>query len=61
MFFRDCAGHLERHGLLVLNGAVRGHFTRGRKDTPISPGEHHRPLYAPMGRKKEPAFAAASA
>jgi len=37
LFFRDCKGHLERHGIHA-NGDTRTYFVRGKRDTYEHPG-----------------------
>jgi hypothetical protein len=53
VFERDAHGHLERHGLTGINGNWREYFTKGRKDTPLKPGGHYKPLYQRSRQRKK--------
>jgi len=43
MFWRDCRGHMDRHGI-ATNGDLRSYFTRGPKNVPARPGAHYQPI-----------------
>jgi hypothetical protein len=61
MFERDCAGHLERHGIPIRQltpAQILTHFDRGPVTAIARPGDGMKPLHY-HGKKKAPKPAAA--